>query len=827
MASKLASLVVTLGLDSTEYDRELNRAAGKLRKLGDDLSQIGQTLTIGISAPVVALGGAAIKAAGSMEQAQVAFTTMLRSAREAQSFLQDLQRFAQRTPFEFSDLTDAAKRMMALGFAAKDVIPVMTSVGNAVGALGGGKELIDRIVLALGQMKAKGAVQAEEMRQLAEAGIPAWDALAQRLKVTVPEAMKMVEKRAVDSSTAISAVLSAMDERFAGGMEAQSQTLLGQWSNVKDKIFITLADIGKAMLPAAKSIIDGYVNPLLQKISELAAEFSKLPAVAQNATIGIGALAAALPPLIWALGTLIEKWGILAPVLVRVGSVLGTLAGAISLPATAAVAAAGAVAYLGNKMLDHAKAVDMTNQAIQRLNDRYYNQNNQMLKSSSLYESVLSFVRQSKPAHEEAAKAVETHAEKWKHLGAEMQGPSTALEQFTQALSAATAEQLKLPIDKGIEFWTKNALAAAGYRQQVEYVTAEVRGYKIAWETVQISDYWANIKMAVDEYGNSLDEATRKLKQYKIETDTFQFFDFSKGFPQTGDPNKGFEGGYAKPVFEEIKKDAQQSAVAMQEVSTVLNDLHKGLVDLMFDGGKFKDVMIGAAEGIGKSFARMVVTDLMKPFDDFMKAAAKWVADLATSIIKNLVKGAFGSLSQAIGSAISQLGGLGSTVAKIFGASSSAASSAVGAAGGLGGEGGLGGAGGGASGIIGAVTGVVTAVSSVIGNFQMAGMNKSLDLIVKHTLQTANQLIYGLQPQVNQYLPALSGIHDRLMEFRTSGIGVYPQAGYDWAISTSGNSGIGSVTLEINGGYFLSQRAMEDFFQAFMDFLRARGVKIG
>jgi hypothetical protein len=31
-------------------------------------------------------------------------------------------------------------------------------------------------------------------------------------------------------------------------------------------------------------------------------------------------------------------------------------------------------------------------------------------------------------------------------------------------------------------------------------------------------------------------------------------------------------------------------------------------------------------------------------------------------------------------------------------------------------------------------------VSSIIGNFQMFGMNKSLDIIVKHTLQTANDL---------------------------------------------------------------------------------------
>jgi hypothetical protein len=75
----------------------------------------------------------------------------------------------------------------------------------------------------------------------------------------------------------------------------------------------------------------------------------------------------------------------------------------------------------------------------------------------------------------------------------------------------------------------------------------------------------------------------------------------------------------------------------------------------------------------------------------------------------------------------------------------------------------------------------------------------------------------------------LNGIHDRLVEFRSYGIGIYPQEGYAGINVTggSGAGGIGSLTLQIIGGYFLSQRAQEDFFQSFMDFLRARGVQIG
>ena len=57
---------------------------------------------------------------------------------------------------------------------------MLRSIGDASAAAGKGKEGIDRIALALGQMRAKGKVPSEEMRQLTEANIEAWDILAGR-----------------------------------------------------------------------------------------------------------------------------------------------------------------------------------------------------------------------------------------------------------------------------------------------------------------------------------------------------------------------------------------------------------------------------------------------------------------------------------------------------------------------------------------------------------------------------------------------------------------------------------------------------------------------
>ena len=78
---------------------------------------------------------------------------------------------------------------------------------------------------------------------------------SQRLNTDVAGAMKLVEQRAVDASVAVPALLEGMNKKFGGLMEQQMQTIGGMWSNLKDQIGFTLADIGKAMTPWAWDIM--------------------------------------------------------------------------------------------------------------------------------------------------------------------------------------------------------------------------------------------------------------------------------------------------------------------------------------------------------------------------------------------------------------------------------------------------------------------------------------------------------------------------------------------------------------------------------------------
>src|SRR5262249_12797490 len=154
------------------------------------------------------------------------------------------------------DLTKLAQQMMGMGIAAKNVLPDLTAIGNAVAGVGGNADVLNRVVVAFGQINAAGRATAQDLRQLSEAGIPAYQMLAKALGTDAAGAMEQVTKGAVDSTTAINALVAGMNERFGGLMEQQSKTLLGRISNLKDAFEIEAAEIGKPLFNEISGAID-------------------------------------------------------------------------------------------------------------------------------------------------------------------------------------------------------------------------------------------------------------------------------------------------------------------------------------------------------------------------------------------------------------------------------------------------------------------------------------------------------------------------------------------------------------------------------------------
>jgi len=265
-----------------EVGRSMDRAEGSSGRLGHTFGRLsvgasGLRTSFGLAATgvgsfIAVVGGLAVAAVGmglktasGMEQAQIGFTTMLGSGAKAKAFLSQLQKFAAATPFEFPELVSASQRLLAMGINAKNVVPYMTAIGDAVAGLGGGPELIDQVTTAIGQMSAKGKIQSDELLQLTEAGIPALKILASAYGVSTSKMQDMVTKGKVLSDDALPKLINGLEKgtksttAFGGMMEKQSHSMAGLWSTLKDNVNMALSNMVTPAIPAIKAGLAGLI----------------------------------------------------------------------------------------------------------------------------------------------------------------------------------------------------------------------------------------------------------------------------------------------------------------------------------------------------------------------------------------------------------------------------------------------------------------------------------------------------------------------------------------------------------------------------------------
>lgn len=211
--------------------------------------------TILSGAAIWNIGKIGLQATADMQQAQVAFTTLIGDGQKAQTFLNQLKDFAAKTPFELPGLVDDARLLMGVGAAANDVIPTLTAWGNAAGALGVSNDRFNHAMLAVSQSMAAGKINAQDMNQIIQAGIPIWKLMSEATGKTVPELRKLSEEGKLLSNDILPKVQAQMNKDYGGAMAAQSKTLTGVWSTLVDSFRIGLADAITPLVPAMSTLI--------------------------------------------------------------------------------------------------------------------------------------------------------------------------------------------------------------------------------------------------------------------------------------------------------------------------------------------------------------------------------------------------------------------------------------------------------------------------------------------------------------------------------------------------------------------------------------------
>lgn len=168
-----------------------------------------------------------------------------------------LQKLAVASPFTTKEVTQLFRTAQAYGLTqaeAEKLLPLMVDMGAAGGL---DSDVMERLALALGQVRARGKLTGEEIRQLGNSGVPIRDILVTALGIANDQFDKLVESGALTSDIVIPAIIKGL-EQFRGAGEAVAfGTIGGLVSGLRD-----LQEI------ATSKFFGGALNPLKDSFKE-------------------------------------------------------------------------------------------------------------------------------------------------------------------------------------------------------------------------------------------------------------------------------------------------------------------------------------------------------------------------------------------------------------------------------------------------------------------------------------------------------------------------------------------------------------------------------
>ena len=207
--------------------------AGSIAK-GQILGNVLTTLASKALDAAVGFVQTGIEYNAQIEKYTTGFTNMLGSAEAANEAMKAIQEDAARTPFDVASLTEANQLLISAGENAGYSRKLIMALGDAVSATGGGNVELSRMAGNLQQIANVGKATAVDIKQFAYAGINIYQILADYTGKSVQDVQNMT----VSYDLLSEALIAASEEggRYYNAMDAQSQTMNGRVSTLKDNV---------------------------------------------------------------------------------------------------------------------------------------------------------------------------------------------------------------------------------------------------------------------------------------------------------------------------------------------------------------------------------------------------------------------------------------------------------------------------------------------------------------------------------------------------------------------------------------------------------------
>lgn len=315
--SKYAQVNVKFGADISQFSTAMQNAAREMKKAGDQLKNVGQSMTMNLTAPIVALGAAALYSFGQIDSLKRGLISFSGSAQLAEEEFTKLREVAKLPGIGLEEAVKGSINLQAIGMSADDARVAMKAFGNAIATVGGGKENFDLAIRGFSQLTNASKPLQQDLYQIAN---------------QLPQVNKLMIEAFGTNRAEDLAAMGISGKQLAeflvvelGKLPPITGGIKNSFENMSDSVKISLASFGEAI--EKNFNISGKIDQLSKFLNGLISSFTRLNPETQKFILGWVAVVAAIGPVVLAMGVLVN----LLPTLM---AGFGVFSGAVALATT-------------------------------------------------------------------------------------------------------------------------------------------------------------------------------------------------------------------------------------------------------------------------------------------------------------------------------------------------------------------------------------------------------------------------------------------------------------------------------------------------------------
>ena len=293
MSRRIADLLIKIGADSYEFQQKAKEVEKGLAGLEKKLTSVGKTLSMRLTAPLVALGAVSLKNADVQQQAESRLLNALKGRSDVQQRL----------------LTQASE------LQSRSVLGDEVIIGQQayLASLGMTEEQIGKVIEASAQLSAATGMTLESaVKNLAKT----FGGLTGELGESIPK-LKEFTTEQLKNGEAVDFIL----QNYKGFAETAAKEGLGAVKQLKNAWGDFTEQIGAVMIPA--------VNTLAKALSKVVAALQSMSPLTKKVIVAIGGVAASIAPLSLAIGGVIKTLPMMASGFTALLSPVGLVVAAI------------------------------------------------------------------------------------------------------------------------------------------------------------------------------------------------------------------------------------------------------------------------------------------------------------------------------------------------------------------------------------------------------------------------------------------------------------------------------------------------------------------